>query len=512
METSEQWYKVICSFIDELDEQSKQTIMQNFLLGSLVHQHLSEVDTNYLSDDKQLVKKYKRITAKKISIPYRVSKIEGEQQKVTGLVQLYKVLKEKGYLTDIDSEINGIVNIKNFYELWIEQALIQLNYVTHATHVAKLTHSSSGGSSVIDGIQNNSDGYLTTSALEEIIYDGAYPDAIYSKIVKFLLLECDGVTLGDLLKSGDMTPLKRFVGEKKLKVWQAEFTKRLNPTPKADSLAKQVYFPVNGQQDNYHLLVVMQSSTLIQIIYNQYFHKDVRKANDKVYKLKEKEKYSEQLFEQIPNSIALATVMSQPQNVSVNSGSRGGNIRVFSGAPPTWKATLKPPIYNRSIFYERQLNFFSRENIKGLQKMLVQFHRGNISFKDPKRLKGVVNWVTAIVNDVFDYSQILLALPKGWTSHIDCRLPVAQQIFLDFYRDDEAFIQLKQQKDWQKQLTNDFVAWLNRKLKDEQSNFSASEAHSRVWRDTFKDMLREHVEMLSYEVELADLDKKEGLA
>ncbi len=458
----------------------------------------------------QPLKEYKKAIEKSVALPANAKK--NEKEKIDNLLNVYKKLKDKNHLTDIDKKIDKIKTTTCFYQLWIEQALIQIDYVTHATHVAKLTHSSSGGSSVIDSIQNNSDNYLTTSSLDKIIYDGAYPNAIYSKIVKFLLLELDGVTLGDVLKSGDITPLKNFVDEQKLKTWQTEFKQRLNPTPKADSLAKQIYFPINGQQDNYHLLVVMQSSALIQSVYNQYFHKDVRKANDKVYKLKEKEKYSEQLFEQIPNSIALATVMSQPQNVSVNSGSRGGNIRVFSGAPPAWQTTLKPPIYNRSIFYERQLNYFSQENIKGLQEMLVQFHRGNISFKEPKRLIGVTNWVTAIVNDVFDYSQILLALPKGWTSHIDCRLPITQQIFLDFYRDDEAFIRVKQQTDWQKQLTNDFVAWLNSKLKDEKSNFSASEVHSRVWRDIFKDMLREHVEILSYEVKLADSDKKEGLA
>ncbi len=491
---SEKWYEKIRLFIDTPEDHDKKDAMRNFLLGSLLYKHVTAINISAVCDDKEILKEYKKVTAKNVSIPVRANK--NERAKIDRLFALYKELIKNNHIEEIDSDIDSVNNIKCFYELWIEQALAQIVYVTQATHVAKLTHSSSGGSSVVDSIKEVNDSYLTTSSLEEVIYDGAYPDAVFSRIAKFLLISVDGVVLGDALKAGNMKPLEKFVNQEKLQVWRIKFINGLNPTPKADSLAKQIYFPINKQQDNYHLLVVLHSSSLIQSIYNQYFHKEARKTYDKVYKLKEKEKYGKEFLYQIPNSIALSTVMSQPQNVSVNSGSRGGNIRVFSGAPPTWKTQLKPPIHSRSMFFEKKLNYFAMENIKGLQDMLIRFDTANISFKEPKRLKGVTNWVEAVANDVIDYSQVVSALPSGWTNSTDCRLPIAHQIFLDFKRGDAEFIQQKQQNDWQKQLVIDFVAWLNSKLRHRRKGFYATDAHSRIWRNVFKDILREHVELL----------------
>lgn len=506
MEKHESWYSVIRCYIDELDEQHKLPVMKYYLIGSLVWSHVFNGDSLHQQlkeKDKELAKKYKKIKDIKVSSPYRVKDKDNESYiaKITDLVTFYHKLTKENLIDNIDKEIDDISAINDYYHTWLLQAVAQMEYVTHATHIAKMTHSSSNGSSVLDSIQDTKQGYLTTSSLDNLVYDGAYPDALFSKLAKFLLLSFDNRILGDLLKEGDVTPLSDFVGndETILSFLKSLFTSQLNPIHKADALAKQVYFPINHNQteSNYHLLVILNSSSLTQDIYDNYFAKDVRKHREGIAKLKEAEKYSEEELEYVPNSIPLATVMSQPQNVSVKSGSRGGNIRLFSGASPHWENQLKPPIFHQSFFYDNKLNNLANNNILGLQKLLIDFEKAEISFKEPKRLKGITNWVEAIADNVIDYSQLLKQLPSGWSNDDRCRLSISHQIFLDFDRQDDIFLQQKIDTDWQKELTSNFVAWLNSRLKGKQNQFIASDEHSRVWRDVFRHTLREHIEMLT---------------
>ncbi len=476
------WQEVIIKYIDDLNEQDKIDKMKGTIVATALFKHLTTAKTDDDKEDKVLQKELTKL-----------QKTSLNEQNLSKIENVYQKFVEDEWVTSINDAIVTLKAMTNYYQIWISYALLQIDYVTPATHVAKLTHSSSGGSSIIDDISDVKAEYLTTSKLPNLIYDGAYPNASLSKVAKFLLLRVDSIPLGRLLKNGDATPLQNILTGGELNDCIDEFQTKLNPRPKADSLAKQVYYPVD---DDYHLLVILKSSSLIQIIYDSYFNKEVRKQRDNTYKQKEKSKYSDEVLQSLPNVVTLSTVMSQPQNVSVNNGSRGGNIRLFSSAPPTWQSQLNPPIALKSMFNARLLNRYSYDNIVQLRKLLLTFKNANISFKDPNRLKGVSNWVKAIAHNVIDYSQTLAVLPAGWTNDTHCNLPIAHQIFLDFDRCDDEFTKLKQQNDWQGQLVKAFVAWLNKSLKGKNNEFIASDEHSRVWRDIFAIVLREHAELL----------------
>ncbi|WP_438012527.1 type I-F CRISPR-associated protein Csy1 [Psychrobacter raelei] len=488
------WQTVITDYIDEVNEQDKVEKMKGAILATKLFDHLMTAKTEDDNQTKDLQKQLNKL--KKLSL---------NERNLPKIKALYQEFVKNGWITSIDNTINAIKKMSDYYSVWINHALLQIDYVTPATHVAKLTHSSSGGSSIMDEIDDVQAGYLTTSALPHVIYDGAYPNASLSKIAKFLLLSVDGDPLGKLLKAGDSSPLKHIVADDNLAQWTATFKQKLNPRPKADSLAKQVYFPV---KDDYHLLVVLKPSSLIQAIYDTYFFKDVRKARDKIYKQKEKEKYSSDIYQSLPNVATLATVMSQPQNVSVNNGSRGGNIRLFNSAPPVWQNQLKPPLHLKTMFNARLLNRYAFDNIKQLRDLLLTFEKAEISFKDPNRLKGVRNWVKAIANNVIDYSQTLAILPAGWSANPECQLPIEQQIFLDFDRQDAEFNNVKRQSDWQGKLVKGFVFWLNKSLTGKDNKFISTNEHNRIWRDVFADILRDHIDMLkmTYDEQSVNLD------
>lgn len=477
------WQNIITKYIDDLNEQEKIAKMKGAIIAVALFEHLMTAKTDDSKQNKVLKKEL-----------IKLQKTSLNEQNLPKIESIYQKFVEEQWITSIDTTIADLKAMTDYYKIWIRYGLLQIDYVTPATHVAKLTHSSSGGSSIINEIDDVKAEYLTTSTLENLIYDGAYPNASLSKIAKFLLLSIDGIPIGKLLKAGDSTPLQDIMTGDELNHWVTEFQTKLNPRPKADSLAKQVYYPVD---DDYHLLVVLKSSSLIQAIYDRYFVKEARKERDSIYKQKEKGKYSAEILQSLPNVATLSTVMSQPQNVSVNNGSRGGNIRLFNSAPPVWQSQLNPPVKLKSMFNARLLDRYSYDNIVQLRKLLSTFKNANISFKDPNRLKGVSNWVKAIAHNVIDYSQTLAILPAGWTNETQCNLPIAHQIFLDFDRDDDEFVKLKQQTDWQGQLVKDFVAWLNKSLKGKNNEFIASNEHSRVWRDIFATVLREHIELMN---------------
>ncbi|WP_019671932.1 type I-F CRISPR-associated protein Csy1 [Psychrobacter lutiphocae] len=482
-EAKKSWRDVITQYIDDLGEQNKIDKMKGAIIATALFNHLVTAKADDTKQNKALQKELNRL-----------NKMSLNERSLPKIEKMYQDFIDNEWITSIDDTLNKLRSMTDYHHIWLRYALLQIDYVTPATHVAKLTHSSSGGSSIMDEVDDVKAEYLTTSSLNNITYDGAYPNASLSKIAKFLLLTIDDKPLGKLLKASNSVPFQNILKEDELNELITGFKNKLNPKPKADSLAKQVYYPVD---DDYHLLVVLKPSSLIQAIYDNYFFKDIRKERDKVYKQKEKGKYSADILQSLPNIVTLSTVMSQPQNVSVNNGSRGGNIRLFNSAPPVWQSQLNPPIKLKSMFNARLLNRYAWDNIVALRKMLMTFENADISFKDPNRLKGISNWVKAIAHNVIDYSQTLAILPAGWTNDSECNLPIAQQIFLDFDRKDDEFVKLKQQSDWQGQLVKDFVVWLNKALKGKNNEFIASSEHSRVWRDIFANILREHMEVIN---------------
>lgn len=496
-EISKRWKKLIYSYIDSVDDIENKEQIIYYLRVRLYYEAIEtalSVEQNKSSEIMSIIE-----SVRKKPLTFKDFNKTTEKRKKDHLEffeNTYKQFLENNWITSISETIDYVDSLSDFYKIWIFYALARMKNVTHATHVPKLSHSSNKGVALVDCVNTQQQGLLTTSSLKIKLFDGAYPDAKLSPVAKFLLLQLDGQILGEHLKSGDNSVFEDIVSNEELKMWSDAFYRCLNPQPKADSLAKQVYFPINPT-GKYHLLIILKSSSLIQSIYDKYFAKDVRKERDKIYKQKEKGKYSADILQSLPNVVTLATVMSQPQNVSVNNGSRGGNIRLFNSAPPVWQSQLNPPIKLKSMFNARLLNRYAYDNIVALRKMLMTFENADISFKDPNRLKGVSNWVKAIAHNVIDYSQTLAILPAGWSNDTGCNLPIAQQIFLDFDRKDDEFVKLKQQSDWQGQLVKDFVVWLNKALKGKNNEFIASSEHSRVWRDIFANILREHIEVIN---------------
>ena len=62
---------------------------------------------------------------------------------------------------------------------------------------------------------------------------------------------------------------------------------------------------------------------------------------------------------------------SKPQNISQLNSQRGGKTNLLNCAPPSWQSTLKPPLNDQSIFFDREFNRRVWRDLQELQRYLL---------------------------------------------------------------------------------------------------------------------------------------------
>lgn len=493
-EEFESWEGVIKDYLDKLGDESKKEEYLQFLLSNLFHLKLN--DAKAQKDDQDLLKK-ELVNINKIKItPKNKDKLEG----------YYLKFVKNGWVKDCSNEVVFLTKKHCFYNIWICRAIVQGNGVFPATHIAKLTHSQSTSTSFLDASEVCKKTNLSTSSLSTKKIDGSYPDAKLSRNVKFLMLEHNGKLLSEELVSGCSETLSSFSDDdEELDQWMQDFYRLLAPAPTSDSLAKQVFFPINNNE--YHLLTILKSSTLSQAIFDVCFEKTIRKEQIILNRNKTKNIYHQDVYKQFINVARVSPVSSQPQNVSVLNGKRGGYIRLFSTQPPTWQSQLKPPIYKKS-FFDYFGNSHITEDVKYLREFLLRFENIGLSIKDPKRRRHLERWVNSIIDEVLFYTSSIQSMPAGWSNIEDSKLKPEHQYFLDPYRDNEGFQQKRESTDWQNVVSHDFARWLNHKLIGKDKQFTPQAEHTRLWGNIFKTPLREDTEGIKADAKYSQQKEK----
>lgn len=379
----------------------------------------------------------------------------------------------------------------NIYEQWIDWALDFGEESYLATHIAKLTHSSSKGSSVdcryYPGCEKFDGSYITTP--KNPILDTAYPDNKYSSISQFYNIEISGRYVGDLLREGGEDYLSGLTtNEPLLNEWCERFTKLItNPNKQSYFLSKQLYFP---EENGYHLLIPLTSSSLlheIHLSHKNYFSDE----QNEVRVLKEKSKYSPLYQVSFPKKAYLHVTGSNHSNASSLNGKRGGRVALLPASPPQWQSS-RSSYKDKETIFDRNLNYALQESIKILSHYLLLIKNKQLSISQPQRNAAVIQKLQSISDVFFDYIEGINCNEKdeGWT--IDSALPIAQQLLCEPWRDDTEAKQHTVNNQWQKTLSQDYALWLSRQLnKDKRLNLST--IHAAIWRDAFSVQLREIV-------------------
>ena len=329
--------------------------------------------------------------------------------------------------------------------------------------------------------------------MKERIIDGTYLNAIYSKQVKFLMLKLNGTYLFEEIQKGNSAALVDFAeDDEELNYWIKSYQAILNEKPQADVLQKQLYFPV---AQNYHLLAVLQSSSLAQNLYGRCFDKEARKKQELFTKARKSSKFLPDEQKSFVGVSKLLITQSQHQNATVFNGKRGGIQRLFNTQPPTWKAQIKAPINQKSWFYSGIPNSAVKIDIDYLRNFLLRNERLSLSTRNPQKRKWLIKWGQSLTDTVLFYAQKIQMQPAGWTGIEGIKLKLSQQYFLDPYRDDEAFQAARKTTDWQADISKDFAKWVNGKLIGKDKRFTPQAEHTKLWTLLMNNALRELTEV-----------------
>jgi len=483
------------------------------LMANAIRQYISErcdkKEVTLLSKDENKKKKYS-INTKLVQIAESIfaqsneqlqsikkakkirnqTALEFQQDKHQQLLSLLNDFRFDERLIDIIREYREKLQIlKQEHEpcTWLNYWSGKAEDISFATHVAKLTHSSSKSISVYDKTTSTKPSFLTTSSLNETIIDTATANAASAPAGEILTIEVNGKTLLDYIKKGDYSPFNELTeSQEEIDEWMAGFKQAYDKEKKnSHFLSKQVYFPVS--EDKYHLLMPLVSSSMAHALFLKF------KAffADEVIDQRKKHKYHDQLAVSFPKRASL-NIPGKPQTASSLNGERGGRLTLLSAMPPKWAGKQKLPISQRNLF-DKSLGYKLREEINDLQRLLLIIKSKEIGMKKPEMHRAIIRNIEAVANTLFDEINKINLLSKqtGWTVH--SAFPLHQQWLLEPNREDEAMIDGKNKKQWLDRVAEDFSFWLNQQLKHKKLNLTPIQ--QRLWKDIFTEQVRNYIAM-----------------
>jgi len=386
------------------------------------------------------------------------------------------------FLLNNDKEHNTVV--------WLTQWTPKAKDISFATHVGKLTHSSSKSTSILDTTKERNDCYLTTNSISDIEVDTASSNAASLPIADILKLEVDGISVLDCLKSGEYALFRKLTDDVAIvDEWCDQLKQAYDSTQKQSYfLSKQIYFP--AEDEPYHLLLPLTSSSLVHELHlehKRYWDESQESARSQ----RSNKKYSAVTTRTYPNKAYLHVTGSNHSNASSFNGKRGGRISLLPAMPPQWKSNFKFNTRKSSLF-DKSLGFELKNEVDDLKKYLLVIKSESLSISEPKRNAAVINKLQAISSGFFDYIELVNSSISSASWSCDTRLPVEQQLLFEPWRMDEAATETKKNRQWESALSKSYGYWLSRQLQ-QKNLILLTTIHETLWADVFSIELREFI-------------------
>lgn len=355
---------------------------------------------------------------------------------------------------------------------WLTDAAKRAKQISVATHAAKFTHSDAKASSVLVSEQCNDDQpYVVTAKLASKAID-VVGNAAALDVARMLKLSANGETLIEQLQQDHVQALAPFADNSELlEEWKDGLKLALGDKKlSGHTLNKQIYFPIETNDQEYHLLCPLFSSALAHelnhaITSTRYGEsKDIREA-------RKAGKYTAQLDESFPRTAVQSFGGSKPQNISQLNSERHGQVFLLNNAPPTFRHQNKPPVKQQTIF-NRQLTYKTSNLLQEFKRFLENLRENERNLK--VRHKRDNNYIQPIISLVLDYGLGIQLMKDyaGWSESPECRLKHAHALWLDVYNPSETFQIERAKLDWLDIVANDFSHWLTKQLRNDKYTLS----------------------------------------
>ncbi|MDK9363034.1 type I-F CRISPR-associated protein Csy1 [Lelliottia wanjuensis] len=379
---------------------------------------------------------------------------------------------------------------------WLTDAAKRAGQISLVTHAAKFTHGDSKSSSIYSEAVA-AEGYLSSAALQ-----GLEPDAVGNAaaldVAKLLQARIEGDSLLDCLKRGDHRPFAAFTDDgTQLNEWISGFSRALTAAePASHKLAKQNYFPVNG---DYHLLSPLFATSFVHALHQKMIALRFGDEVKAIWKARREKTWHPQPLVRFPDAAETHFGGTKPQNISYLNSVRGGRTWLLSAQPPQWKRAEKPPVNMHSLFaFGGQFDRRARGTVTLLVSLLSRTGKYT-----NHRIRGArEEYIEALIDLLFLVAtEIQREAWQGWT--LNCpELKTHQQLWLDPWRTktDEAFRLEREKDDWQASVAEDFALWLNARLRKALPEVGAGEKREWETRQHLRDNLRELEKIIQEEL------------
>jgi len=374
------------------------------------------------------------------------------------------------------------------FENWVADAARRVAQIQLVTHSLKATHPDAKGSSLYSPPGNlNAGGLVGTSSLGESFNADVVGNAAALDVYKFLRLTFAGKSLLDRVLERDDSLIGALSNDRALaQEWVEAFAGITSPgsSESSHTKSKQVYFLVGedpGADDGYHLLSPLYATSLAHEVFLRINRDRFGETQKEARQARRDKKPFDHGFYEYPELAVQKLGGTKPQNISQLNSERGGNNYLLASLPPQWQSRdVKPPHNKDSV-----LPLFGyRLETKRLLRQLVEFLGS-----DPARNLQTRNTRDELIDDLcgelLQFAAELRTLPAGWSASGECRLPEAEQLWLDPGRaeQDELFRQQWEKGEWPGAIRHRFANWLNHALA---RNLPVGDSEHKQWSDQLK--------------------------
>ena len=330
---------------------------------------------------------------------------------------------------------------------WL-QCIHKLNKCSLATHIGKFINKNSKVYTCVDYDEKLAhQGYLMTAACPvdlDIVYDNAANMA--PAPLMMLPLE-DGETVFRHIMAGDAQVLQEFeeLGLPADELMQEidKFNKNSGDISGTEEMLKQVFFPIDIEHQEDHLLTLLPASSMAETI--------TRKVKEMTYNaIKVRKNKDADEFKEVKNCTIRGLGGTNSRNVSNYCAKHKDGIYLLDSVPPI--AEKRKLRYPKNNFYNVIPKIIYEEYFESLYKLL------NVPVRNVHIRNSIDNLFTGLAKEVLWYSSLYTKSP-GWTKdekYIGLKKCYKKMLDPTMY---EPLSDMDRSK-----IANDFSLWVKNKL------------------------------------------------
>ena len=385
-------------------------------------------------------------------------------------------------------------------ETWLEDASLRIRQLRLATHTPKQHHPDSKASAMFYRVAEKTHDYVGSQGMQ--LEADVFGNAAVLDVFKMLRLKFKGVSLLERLLNADgdfIAALATIKEHAHLRYQRFLAFSQLSEELNAGRLSKQVLFPV--EQDEYHTLVLLYPSSLINVVYQQISYDRFSEESKVIREARFKKIHHADESREYPNLLVQRFGGSNKQNISQFNSDRGGLMWLLPSIPPTWLGQTVEFPKGQSVFTAYLSN---RKDVKPVLKKLINLYRKEDQRNNDEFRKERDDLLDQLADCVIEMSfELQQSAASAWTQEKDFNL--AESFWLDrVYREtlfdkedagelteeETEWLKAYRKRDWRSEVGSNFGLWLNNLLTKKAKISDLDDSEVRVWSIILRDKLQ----------------------